>query len=388
MRLVLPTAVLLVTLAGSAYGQSTPSGTTNRSVIDEDPMPSSRAAALGGALSTTADDFDAAFHNPAGIGGLGLGKQRPPLIRKLYFPEVTVAANPNSTKLYNEFQKQGGASDSAIGAGIVDANAGKEQYGRANVMGGIVFGRTLVAPFSDMQMAATAKDDGSGLINLHYRSMTGVGVGFSAQDSEGRISLGYFGYTATRQEIQGDVAYTDIVDKSKRAEALKDDEATYSGAGHNVGLIYRLGKRLAPTLAVSVTNLGDTHFRKTGGASNLSGDLVDKQDMTVGFSLSPQLGKVGICHFTLEAGRLSEENVSLLKKYRLGSELLLGGEGSYATFALRGGYNYTGASAGFALNLGLISLAATTYSVDIGTGNDTVTERREMATFTVNVASF
>jgi len=386
MRLVLPTLIWLATLAPSARGQSSSSSAAaaNRSVIDEDPLPSARAAALGGALSTTADDFDAAFHNPAGIGGLGLGKRQLPLIRKLYFPEIAVAANPNSTKLYNEFQKQGGANDSAIGAGILDANAGKEQYGRASVMGGAVFGRTLVVPFSDMQMAATAKDDGSGLIDLHYRRMTGIGFGFSAQDSEGRLSLGYFGYTATRQEIQGDVAYTDVADKSKRAEALKGDEATYSGAGHNVGLIYRLGKRLAPTLAVAVTNLGDTHFHTTGGAA----DLVDKQDMTVGFSVSPQLGKVGICHFTLEAGRLNEENVSLLKKYRLGSEILLGGDGSYATFALRGGYNYTGPSAGFALNLGLISLAATTYSVDIGTGNDTVTERREMATFTVNVASF
>src|SRR5690606_4307586 len=88
--------------------------------IDENPLESTRAAGLGGAILPIADDLDAALYNPAGIGGLHWGKNSPLNLRKLYFPHLSLAANSNSLDLRNEFHTQSGASDSTIGTAIID----------------------------------------------------------------------------------------------------------------------------------------------------------------------------------------------------------------------------------------------------------------------------
>jgi hypothetical protein len=351
-------------------------------LIDETPLASPRAAAMGGALVTTADDLDATFANPAGIGGLNWKEKSVPWARKLYFPYVSVAANQNSAGLYHEYREQQGQSDSAVGRAIANTHEGERQYGRTNLALGLVFGRTIVVPFQDMQLAATKHAGDADAIDVRYRSMSGIGYGFSAQDPEGRISLGYFGYTATRKETEGEFAYQDFIDKAERSSAIADNSTTYTGVGHNVGGIFRLAKTAKPTLGLALKNAGDTTFKGGGDA------LVLKQDLSAGFSLTPMLGKIAHLHVVLEADRLLDDAVAFTKKYRFGTELALGGFGSYATLALRGGYNDAGPSGGVMLNLGLLGLEASTYGVDLGSGNEKVIERRYMGSVVINVAEF
>lgn len=352
------------------------------SVIDESPYMSPRAYGMGGAVITVADDLDAAFNNPAGIGGLNWDKKTPPYTRKLYFPWLGLSANKNSTGLYREVRDEHASNDSAVGRAIIDAHGGQRQYARTNVVLGLVFGRTMIVPFTDMQLAATSHDEGSDAIDVRYRSMSGAGYGFSAQTADSRISIGYFGYTATRKETSGEFSYKQIIDKTQRAEAISDHSETYNGIGQNVGLNWRVGKTSKPTLGLMLKNIGDTTFK---GSDD---DLVLKQDLNAGFSLSPQVGKNGNVTVALQTDRLLDSDVAFTKKYRIGTELCLGGAGSYATFALRAGYNDAGGSGGVMLNLGLISLEAATFKVDIGAGNEKVIEQRYMGTLMVNVAGF
>lgn len=354
------------------------------SVIDEDPIPSPRGAGMANALSTTSDDLDAAFHNPAGIGGLNLNKKSNNWVRKLYFPWSSISANRNSSELYQDVKKEGGSTDSTIGKAIIDAHAGERQYARASVVAGMVIGRTMVVPFTDMQVAATSHGEGSNLVDMRYASTAGVGAGFSAQDKDGRFSLGYFGYTAKRAETYGTFLYDDVIDAERRKEVIKDNTVNYTGTGHNAGFIWKMGKNASPSLGVAMKNAGDTKFKAQKGGE----DLVVKQDLSVGFSVSPQLGKASWANLVLEATDLTEPEVSLVEKYRLGTELLLDGFGSYATFGLRAGYQYAGPSAGFSLNLGLVGLEASVYSVDVGAGNEKVPEQRGVVAIYVNVADF
>lgn len=381
----LATLALLLGAAGTAHAQTVTAEPNPEfiSVIDEDPIPSPRGAGMADALSTTSDDLDAAFHNPAGIGGLNQKKGNS-VVRKLYFPWVSVSTNKNSQKLYGEVRKEGGANDSAIGKAIVDAQAGDRQYVRADMVGGLVLGRTIIVPFSDLQIAAASQGNGSNLVDMRYASTSGVGYGFSAQDKDGRISLGYFGYTLNRSETMGSFLYDDIINQDQRKEILADNTTKYKATGHNAGVIWKMGKAGSPTLGVSLKNVGGTKFKAKGGAA----DKVQKQDLTVGFSVSPQVGKFGWWNTVLEAANLADDDTSLVKKYRLGTELSLGGFGSYATFAVRGGYNYAGPSAGLSLNLGLIGLEAGFYTVDVGAGNERVPEQRGVASLYVNVADF
>ncbi len=355
-----------------------------RTVIDESPLPSARAAAMGGAISTVADDLVAAFHNPAGIGGLNWDKEKPPFVRKLFFPHVSAAANQNTKNLQGTFKSSGADSNAGLGKSLADAHANQRQYARVGLNTGFVLGRTMVVPFQDIQLAAASRGEGTEQIDMHYRSMSGIGAGFSATDAAGRLSIGYFGYTASRSDVSGTFLYDDIDNTDRRSDLLSDHAVKSTGTGHNAGLIWRLGKAAAPTLALSLKNAGDTTFTASGDGD----DITVKQDATVGFSINPRIFKTGGFLFLIEAGQLEDPDVSFVKKFRTGLELTLGGFGSYATFALRAGYNAAGASGGLALNLGLIGCEASLQSVDIGVGNESVIEQRIVGQVYVNVAEF
>lgn len=372
------TTVCLV--AASLGGQAAAQG------LSDTPLQSTRAESMGGAIPTLADDKDALFENPAGIGGMRWGKQKTPWVKKLYFPWAAASANAASQDLYKEVKNQGAIDDSTVGKAVIDAQAGKRQYARVNTGLGLVFGRTAVVPFYDTQIAATAKGDGTNLIDFHEISTSGVAYGFSASDKAETFTLGYSGYVVTRSVLAGDLLYDDIIDKDLRKEAMKANTTGYSATGHNVGFNWRMGKAGSPTLGIVMRNAGGTKYKVTKGDGEAT---TAKQDLTTAFSVSPQVGKTGEFNLSLAADRLLDSDVSFVKKGHLGAELLLwGGSGSYARVALRGGVNAAGGSGGLSFNLGLIGADAGINSVDIGVGNAKVVERRAVGQVYVNVADF
>src|SRR5690606_16108927 len=125
--------------------------------------------AMGGAIAPFADDLDALYHNPAGIGGRRWGKRKVPWVRKLYFPAAYSTSNKNATKLNQDFRDQEGARSRTVGEAIIDAHAGKRQYARVGGALGLVLGRTAVMPFYDSQIAAVSHGDGTNLIDTLYR---------------------------------------------------------------------------------------------------------------------------------------------------------------------------------------------------------------------------
>lgn len=372
----------LATLAGlysSATAQEAP---RRQAIIDENPIPSARAAGMGGAIVSLADDLDSTFHNPAGIGGSQAHQKSDSLVRKLYVPWVSGSFNQASTGLLREARKSGASSDSTIAKSLIDTHAGEQQYARASIGSGLVFGRTILVPFSDSQLASTAEGNGTDLLDTHFVGLTGIGAGASVSDSEGRLALGYFGYIAQRTELQGNYLYDEMIDKDQRSALLKEGMHKSKGTGHNFGINWRLGKAGRPTFGFALINAGGTKFTGSGEP------MVVKPNATAGFSVSPPVGKTGAINLALAVEHLNDYHQSLQEKYRLGTELLLGGIGSYARFGIRAGYNHGGPAAGLSLNLGLIGFEAAVASVDTGVGNERAVERRGTATIFVNAADF
>ena len=365
-------------------------------VIDPSPIASPRADAMSGAITPVADDLDAAFHNPAGIGGLGHDQaslKRAPLVRKLYFPWITVGSNSNSVSLASEMKSKGATTDATVASAVLDANTGKRQYARVGASSGVVLGRTMCVPFTDMQVASTSRGPGTNILDTTYRSESGAGCGFSAQDSQSRLSLGYFGYQAQRSLTDGAIPYDDFTNASKAGQITKANTVKGSVVGHNAGLIWRLNTKASPTLGLSVINAGGAKFHTSSStassptfATNTTG--LDHQDTRLAFGLQPRFGKSSGVNFVIEADRIDDQDVALIKKYRIGSELLIGGFGSYATMAIRAGYSHAGPSGGIMINLGLIGLEASAYSTDVAADNHQVVERRAQTTLWINVAEF
>ncbi len=354
------------------------------SVIDEVPISSQRASAMGGVIGTLSDNLDATFQNPAGIGGLDLPSGgNKSWFRKIYFPHVSVAGNTDAKSFLSEMRASGASTDATAGKAVIDARAGIRDYGRATVVGGAVLGRLMVVPFTDIQAASTAVGGGTDQLDLHYRTMSGVGYGFSFQDSKNVFSLGYFGYHANRKEVDGIFTYDSLTNPDERNAALAPYTTAHSGQGSNLGFILRLGKKGLAAWGVSAINAGDTRFSGKDGE-----DKVIKQNLQTSFSISPEIGKTGALNFIFAMDKLEDDQISATKKFHFGSELELGGRGSYASFALRAGYNAAGASGGLLLNLGLVGLEGTVYHTDISNTNAKLPERRLGTTFFVNVADF
>lgn len=380
MRLV---ALSLLLIAAPAAAQSAVTDADTQTVIDDDPLASTRAAGMAGAIVTSADNLDAALHNPAGIGGLAV-KGKAPWVRQLYFPSISVSANQNSIKLQSEFKQEGGTGDAAVGKALIDAAGGDRQYVRVSAASGVVLGRMLVLPYYDNQVAAVPMGGGSDMIDLHQRTMSGILFGSSVQDDSQRFTFGYSGYTATRSDVIGNFTYDEINNPDTRKAVTKERTEKYTALGHNGGMVVRLGKKAAPTFGLALKNIGGTKFKAKGDGD----DLNLKQDLAAGLALSPAVGKTGGFIVSVQADRLTDSDITLVKKYRLGLELTLGGRGSLANFGLRTGYSDAGVSAGTTLSLGLIGVEAAIESVDVGTGNHKVIERRVTGSFIVNVAEF
>ena len=391
---------LLSLYATTAVGQAAvdsaaaeaPSDSDMQTILDQSPFVSARAAGMGGALSTLADGLDSAYYNPAGIGGIHTGKTNPRTLRGLYFPYLGLAANKNASNLKSDFNSQGGGADPAVGQSIIDANAGRRQYARASYLLGFTVGRTLTTTFSDVQLAAiksTGSTSDEGDISMKYRSISGTGSGFSATDSQGRIYLGMFSSINKMTLISADhVNYLDVINTDRRKQILKENSTKWTGISTTAGLLWNFSKIWHPTFGIVARDVGKTTYKAAGtledGAPTTM--LVD-QDLTTGFSISPEMGKQGVLNFIIEGHHLSAKEMSLNKKFRAALEANFGGFGSNSTFGLRTGYNSAGASYGTNINLGLMQFELASEAIDVGINNMSITERRNVAIFSVNLAN-
>jgi hypothetical protein len=324
--------VFVVCLASAPATASEESNT----VLDSAPFATARASAMGGALSTIANDLDALYYNPAGLGGLGFDKseRKTPFIRSLVFPYSAVSLNDTANTVRKEFDAKGAQSDANVGSAILDANSGKRQYLRATFMPiGLLQGRTAIVPTIDHQIAAVPDTDSPGEVKLRYRTFSGVMVGTSVADYASRISIGISQSIGTIQETYGNFQYVDAVDVNARKEIYSANRKTYKAAATNLGMTVRPQKKLSPSFSLVARNMGNTKNRSSNSAYE---SLIFEEDLTAGASISPKYKKL---HFNaiVEASHLTQKHIAAAKKLHAGFEVLLAGDTGKAPLGLRVG---------------------------------------------------
>ncbi len=383
--------------SASAFAQSAgnetavvTSGRTEITVLDENSFPSARAAALGGSITSLADDFDAAGQNPAGIGGFGFGKNsKIPFHRKAYFPHISLGANANTYSLHRSASAGDAANDPALAKSLIGAAEGKRQFFRNHISLGVVAGRFILLPYFDQQLAAVGDADENGnvsSISMRYRTRSGYAFGGSFTDPAGLLSIGFLSNNITQTDVEGAANYDQIIEKSQRNAFIDGNSAKYSATDNSAGLMWRISEKFSPTLGIALHHVSGTRFKAI--TSNEESYTLD-QDMTIGFSITPKNAGVVRVSLCLEADRLLQDKVTVAKKLHSGVELRFGGmPGSYAGAALRLGYESAGPSMGLFVNGGLLNVEISSRAVDIGTGNDRLIERRLNGTAYVNVAEF
>lgn len=384
-------SLIILSLLGFNLGQSQGYAQEGEESLEENTVlspnlwPSARASGLGGTLSSMADGMDAPYYNPAGIGGIHLDKkQSRKKLRFLGFPYLGAEAGENSVALQKELSTtEGGTTDGAVTQSIIDANAGKRQYGRAAIVPGFTVSRFTMNYIYDNQLAAVPLNDGSGLIRTKQQVSSGVGGGFSATDPKGRFYIGAYAASLQLTQLDADLSYGQMVDPELRTEALSESRTQYNGTRSHVGMLWRLSEKASPTIGLVARDVGGTTYTATDG----SDPLLQEENMALSFAVSPKLGKWGFFNFSLEADHLGDAERAVEKKLRTGAELTIGGLfGSESGVGLQGGYNRAGGSYGVHANIGLIRLQAASYAEDIGSDNNLVTDRRYVGILSINVA--
>ena len=90
----------------------------------------------------------------------------------------------------------------------------------------------------------------------------------------------------------------------------------------------------------------------------------------------------------MQADDLENDSKNINKKYRFGTEVLMGEGGARSGLGFRAGYNSAGVAAGLQLNVGLFGLQASTYAEDVGTNNRVVIDRRQEIVLKINVTEY
>jgi len=369
------------------FSQGSDSSATNaKSVLGESTWVSPRAAGVAGGLCTMAEGMDAPYYNPAGIGGVHSSeKGGQKIVRYIGFPFFGGALGEDSAALRSEFlNTEGSAGGGPTTKAILDAYAGKRQYGRLSFVPGFVVSRFMLNYIYDYQVAAISRGEGTGLIETNQRVTSGAGFGFSAVNAKGSLYFGLYGASLKREVITADLPFSSIVDPTTRKETFREYKKSYNGLDGNVGIIWRIAENAKPSLAVVARHVGKTKFVSAEDSSEVQ---EVPQNLVVGFSVSPRLGKFGYVNFLIEADKLEEKDTAIEKKVRTGLELTLGSLfGNNSVFGLKGGYSSAGASYGIQANIGLLGVQASSFAEDIGIDNQKVIERRYVATISVNVA--
>jgi len=361
------------------------SGADVKTSLDPGFYTSARAGALAHALSGSATGLDAAFWNPALIGGTGGSKKT---IRNLQLPYLGVSFNKNAQDLKRRFDENHGDEDALMGESLVNSSRGEREYGRFSMGCDFEWKRFLIHGFSDVQSAAVSPSDRSPdpltrdtMIAFKYRQVSGVGAGFSWMNTKATLAIGWYGALATIKDLQGELAYQDLITYRTRRTYMDQNRSTYTALLDHYGLWYRSPSAMNPTFTLVAKNPGRT-LLKNVDATKPNGSLAE--DWVAGFSLHPKIGS-GMLSWNNDIARISDHRESLKSKVSSSLELSFGGSGTNGFLSLRAGANRAGLSVGVGVSMGVLDLDVTNQASDVGDRNDRMVERRTSAVLSVNV---
>lgn len=311
---------------------------------------SSRAQAMGNAFICKVDDSDAAFYNPAGLG----------TVRKSH---VHFNVHAETNKGLSNNAAGGSLTDSASNASkgfsfeghrkLLLDNKGEIFHSRFQTRPNILFRYFTAGFFISQSMKSTIGETTGAQFEYYERMDYGPYAALNLSLFGGIWKFGVTGVLLNRHEAYGEAP-------QDQTFTLEDDDY-YKGFTEYIVAGSRLTLPIAwlPTFAAVLHNAGDHGFkgRAAGAPSKI------RQQLDVGFSLTPQIGKTMRLH--LEANykdialAYSTSTVSLNRRIVFGAEFDI-----LRRFFLRFGYSDAFGSAGVGIRTKALEVDISTYSVE------------------------
>ena len=362
-------------------------GISRDTSFENAPWVSSRAAGLGQALSTTATGLDAFYYNPALIGGVQ-DKIEKPLLTHLFMPYVGTSVTEGGNALLSERFKGASIWSDDVAEKLQSAWDNDPIYARASFTPTVIFKRLMFGYTYNTRTAAHRNDEdpANPLLQISEKTTSGALLGFSATAPKEEFYLGVSAAFLKSIESEAALTQTDFTQKDLRSAQLKAGKESYGAMPIHIGSAYRFKHVIKPSLSLVIHDTGSTRYSPT---DKTKATRIQKEDITLGFSVSPPIASIGTLHLTTEVTRLSHSAVAFADKIRVSTEFTMGERyAADAGLSLRAAYTAAGMNYGAGMNLGILHAEIASFAEDIGIEMRKVLERKSVLNVGINIADF
>ena len=187
---------------------------------------------------------------------------------------------------------------------------------------------------------------------------------------EDRLSVG-FGIKLRAQGGVDDEFSIDSIEAFSDSEQLDDKIIGGSGVGGDFGILFTPIKTMAPTIGLSITDIGGTTYNKMDiSGKPLGTPKITLPSVNLGFSMRPWEWQSMYLLTAVEMHSVNQP-FSFSKKINYGMEWGLG-----SIFKVQTGLHQGYLSGGFELDVGILAIRAVSYAEELGHVSGTVMDRR------------
>ncbi len=371
-----------------------------------------RSLGMGDATTPLANDDGSTWTNPAGIGRSRKARSRDG-ISLFKVPNMLVGANGSGRAFYQGFTASSEKSVEGVLASGEDL-AGKPLWVRGSAFPMMVFDTsrntpTTVGAYTNTVIEAIISEDNAEEARITAISDMGGVLNFGWTNDSNRFNLGMQFRPIMRYAYEDRIPSSDLINKGKMTDHLKDDSNISQGTGVDFGILFTVADFWYPTIGFSILNLPTgcrdeylnpfTLKRETVCGNKFSGSFanpdalstVDPTDFRLGFSITPRLSRglglrlaVDAHHIPVgtDAQSYGLQGIEVSKMLHAGIELFTGNPLVVSPLAVRTGYNQGFVTIGGTLHLGFMTLEFASYGADVSSSAKPVEDRRYVGSFT------
>jgi hypothetical protein len=355
-----------------------------------------RPLGMGDAFVAVADDENAIFHNPAGIGSNNLKSKS--ILKSASFPNISFSSNSFTSDLLVNYFNSYEYPSSIINKAVTNRDSSNIVFTRLSLFPNVVIGRlqlgvlvdSYVNGYTTILNSTQTSAYSTSITPLTYdrtftlisRDQYGPVIGFSYPFSR-RIILGLGSRFMQRSTKMNTIEANQYgaIDASNKASD-KNVNFTY-GFAFDTGIILPIQDSINTKIAFSFLDVGDTTYK---AASSTSNNEVEKMNIKGGLSISPEISKNVGTIFSIEEERINDPRVDDRNKLRAGCEFSFGEKtGANAPFSARLGYGMQTFSAGMSIYILFANLEIATYGESVPINNGYVIDRRYITKLTVDL---
>jgi hypothetical protein len=371
--------------------------TATASSIIIPPLPialSSRPLGMGGAFVGVADDENAIFSNPAGVGFIDPRNKTKDFVKSASFPGLSVASNSYTYNLINHYFNPFTHPKNIIDLSVQNINKSDIIFSRFSFFPNIVFDFAQFGILVDShlsgyttklnspQTSAFSTTTYDREFSIVRRDQIGLIGGFSLPIFEHFI-IGFGARYLQRKTIINTIEADNNGTINESYQNIENNANYTKGTAFDLGIIVPFQHFLRSKIGVSLLDIGDTIYKS---AKSLSKDEIEKMNIKAGLSINPSISKNIGATVSIEQERINDSRLNFRNKIRAGCELSFGSfNGSNAPFSVRIGYGMQSVSAGVSVNLFFADIDFSTYREQVATADGFITDRRYVAKISVSL---